>query len=101
MPPNLLTTRRAAYPGPPPPPSYVKPRVIILSRLNAWIAQVDRQAAKLHQPVDLADLYWIGAYERGLSPRQAIAARYPACAQLDLFAPPSSLRDLPPGHLHH
>ena len=91
MPPNLLTTGRAAHPGPPPPTTYVKPRVILLSQLNAWLAQVDRQAAQRHQPIDLADLYWLGAYQRGLSPYQALAARHPACAQLDLFAPPSPL----------
>jgi hypothetical protein len=101
MSPNLLTTRRAAYPGPPPPTAYVKPRVIVLSHLNAWLAQVNCEAAARHQPVDLADLHWLGAYQRGLSPYQALAAQHPACAQLDLFAPPSPLRDVPPGHLHH
>lgn len=61
-------------------------RQIRVADLNAWLRELDSLAQLYGTPVDLADIAWIGRYQRNMTPAQALHDFNPSTLQLQLFA---------------
>ncbi len=62
-------------------------RTIIIKELNGWLSEVGQLALQYNIAIDLGAIAWIGRYQRGLSPAQALEEESPALHQLELFGP--------------